>query len=132
MSADHPRAHVRVAPQFDLLRATMLLLHFGVIAYVCWGWHAQSRIDLFIYVQSLPLIMLQWILNRGSSFVSNLESLIRNGRWRDRQNPFEGRLFQQLFRVIGLDFTRAQINTLVVLAMTLFWIEGMFRMVMAE
>ena len=122
-------SHVR--PRFDLLRAAMLLLHLGVIAYVCFGWQMESRIGLFLYVQSLPLIMMQWLFNRGTSFVANLESLIRTGRWRDRGNPFEGRLFQQLFRYVGLDFTRAQISTLLVTAMAMFWMVAMFRMVLA-
>lgn len=117
--------------RFDLLRATMLLLHFGIIAYACWGWHQTTRLALFVYVLFLPLIVLQWLFNRGTSFVANWESMIRHGEWRDPENPFEGRLFQKLFGAIGIRFTQAQINTMLVLIMLTFWLVAMLRMVLA-
>jgi hypothetical protein len=116
--------------RFDGLRALMLLLHFAVIAYVCLGGQAESRIGLFAYVLLLPAIIMQWCLNWGTSIVSNIESLIRHGRWNDPDNPFEGRLFQALFALFGINLTQAQITVMVILTMMNFWIVAMFRMVL--
>lgn len=116
--------------RFDLLRATMLLLEFAIIAYACWGWHQNTRLGLFVYGLFLPLIVLQWLFNRGTSFIANWESMVRTGHWRDPDNPFEGHLFQRLFGVFGVRFSQAQINTLLVLTMSTFWLVAMLRMVL--
>lgn len=128
---DSGAAETGVRPtRFDALRAFMLLIHFGIIAYACWGWQQTTRIGLFVYILFLPLIVLQWLLNGGTSLVANWESMVRTGHWRDPHNPFEGHLFQKLFGIFGLRFTQAQINTMLVLTMSMFWLVAALRMVL--
>lgn len=116
--------------QTDPLRAAFFLLHAAVIAYVAIGWTMESRWGLFVYTLVVPLMMLQWVLNRGSSIVNNIESYWRTGRWRDPENGLEGVFFQTLLNTFGIRAGQAQINTFVVSALFLFWLTAMFRMVL--
>jgi hypothetical protein len=117
---------------FTFARVVTMTIHFAIIAYMAIGWTATTRIALFVYAVLVPLIVLQWLFNRGASFVSNLESLATTGRWRNPDNEYEGRLFQALLRKVGLNFTQAQICTLLVITMMMFWMVAMFRMVIVD
>ena len=119
-------ASVRV----DWLSVAMFLVHAGIVGYVVSGWTAQTREGLLLYVVLLPMIVLQWLLNGGSSIVSNIESLKRSGRWRDNRDGLEGVFFQSVLKSIGIDASKAQINTVVVVTMFLFWIVAFFRMML--
>jgi hypothetical protein len=117
---------------FNYARAITMTIHFAIVAYMSIGWLANSRIGLFIYVLLVPLIMMQWLFNLGSSIVSNIESLATTGRWRNPDNEYEGHLFQALFRKVGLDLSQAQVCTMLVLVMAMFWMVAIFRMVMVH
>ena len=93
------------------------------------GWTSGEADALLAYVILLPLIVLQWLLNGGSSIVSNVESLIRRGRWRHREGGLEGAFFDTVLRSVGIRATKAQINTVVVSTMFLLWIVALLRMV---
>jgi hypothetical protein len=116
--------------RFDSFQAAMLALHLAVVAFVCLGWQMNSRLGLFAYVLLLPLIMMQWLFNRGSSVVNNLENWLRTGHWRDPRNPYEGHLFQVLLRKAGMQTSRAEITTLICLVMFGFWLAALYRMIL--
>lgn len=113
----------------DPLRISVFLMHATIVGYVVSGWAAETGIALLAYVVLLPMIVLQWLLNDGASVISNFESVVRTGRWRDPNNRFEGAFFRTVLNSIGVDATRAQINTGVVGIMFIFWIAGFARMV---
>ena len=117
------------AGRTDLFRITVFLMHAGIIGYVASGWATDSEIALLAYVVLLPLIVLQWLLNRGTSVISNLENLARTGRWRDPHNGFEGAFFRTVLNSVGVDATRAQINTGVIGVMFILWVVALVRMV---
>src|SRR5882672_12891882 len=85
----------------DKLQTASLSAHVIVVAYVTTGWMVNSRGFLFAYLLALPSIMLQWLLNGGSSLVSNFENLARTGCWDDSGNPYQAALFQTLLRDSG-------------------------------
>src|SRR4051812_30937893 len=80
--------------RIDKLRQASIAVHLVIVAYVVTGWLITWRAFLFIYLLVLPGILLQWILNFGSSIVANFENLIRIGRWDDDQNVFQGAFLQ--------------------------------------
>jgi hypothetical protein len=108
----------------------MLLGHAATVGYVVSGWTAETRESIAIYLVLLPLIVLQWLVNRGSSLVSNIESLVRTGHWRDAANGLEGAFFQSVLESIGVRAGRAQINTVLISTMFLLWIVALFRLVL--
>ena len=113
----------------DSLRLAVFLIHAGIVGYVVSGWTSGSAEALLAYVILLPVILLQWLLNGGSSIVSNIESVIRRGRWRHREGGLEGAFFDTVLRSVGVRATKAQINTVIVVTMFLFWITAFLRMV---
>jgi hypothetical protein len=116
--------------RWDALRAGTIALHLAIVAGVCVGWQMNSRIGLFLYMLLLPLIMMQWLFNRGSSFIGNLENMQRTGHWRDPRNPYEGRFFQVLLRKVGVDISPFEVGLLLTIVMAVFWLVATYRMVL--
>ena len=115
----------------DSLSLSLLAAHLAVIAYVLIGWMSMSRLALFFYVLLLPALALQWLFNHGSSLLTNYESYLRTGHWRDPRNVDEGAFLQNLIeRATGLRPSRAQMMTVVYSLLFLFWQAALFRMVM--
>jgi hypothetical protein len=114
----------------DALRLSLFLVHAAIVGYVASGWTAGTRPALLAYLLLLPLIVLQWLVNRGASLVSNLESLARSHRWRDPQSGREGELFRGVLASAGIRATQAQITTVLVATMLLFWLTAFFRMIL--
>ena len=115
----------------DSLSLGLLAVHLAVMSYVLVGWMSNSRLALFFYVLLLPALALQWLFNRGSSLLSNYESYLRSGHWRDPHNVDEGVFLQNLVeRVTGFRPSRAQMMTVVYSLMFLFWQDALVRMMM--
>ena len=108
----------------------MFMVHAAIVGYVVSGWTAETREALLVYLVLLPFIVLQWLLNGGSSIVSNIESLKRTGHWRDPEHGLEGVFFQSVLKSIGISASKAQINTIVVVTMFLFWMVAFFRLML--
>src|SRR2546423_15449460 len=87
--------------KFDKLRFWLFAVHVAVISYVAFGWLITSRSLLYFYTLLLPMIVIQWLLNGGCSIVTNVENLLRIGRWRDPDNIFEGTFFKTVLRAVG-------------------------------
>jgi hypothetical protein len=114
----------------DWLSVAMFLVHAAIVGYVVSGWSADSAEALLVYLILLPLIVMQWLLNGGSSIVSNFESLKRTGHWRDPEGGLEGAFFRAVLSSVGISATNAQINTIVVTTMFLFWVVAVFRLML--
>lgn len=115
---------------WDLLRVTTFAFHLLIVAYVSIGWLASTRIGLFFYLLLLPIIVMQWLFNAGSSIINNAETLIRTGHWHDARNTFEGHFFQNMLRVVGIRANTALINFITCTTMLILWIEAFFRMIL--
>jgi len=122
-------AGVRPA-EFDRLRSLSLAVHGAIVVFVALGWLMSSRLGLYLYLLLLPLLVMQWILNGGSSIVDNFENLNRCGRWSDSANRFEGALFKTVLARIGVPAGQGQITTILCLLMLTFWFAAFFRMVL--
>src|SRR3954468_7073633 len=86
----------------DKLRLASIAVHLVVLAYVTFGWTVNSRSFLFWYLLVLPSIVLQWLLNFGSSIVSNAENLARAGCWDDGGNELQGAFLRTFLAKMGL------------------------------
>jgi hypothetical protein len=111
-------------------RTALSLLHAAIIVYVAFGWATPSRVGLLVYAVVLPMIILQWLVNGGSSVVTNLEIYARTGHWSDPHERLEGTLFQRILGSFGIHAANSQINVVVVTAMFFFWALAMYRMVL--
>ena len=116
--------------ELDRLGRVFLVLHAAVIVYVSLGWLVPSRVALYIYLLVLPLIVMQWLLNGGSSIINNFENLARSGSWNDGRNTFEGALFQTFLKKIGVPASQGQITTVLCSLMLIFWVAALCRMIL--
>jgi hypothetical protein len=74
----------------DLLGNFCFYLHFVVMIYIVTGWVVPLDAALIFYLVFLPTVVIQWQFNKNSCVLNNLESLMRNGVWRDPANREEG------------------------------------------
>ena len=109
----------------DRLGFALFLIHLGVGAFVVFGWAIPSHNVLGFYLVFLPAMAGQWVVNRGSCVINNLESWFRSGRWRDAANPQEGRFFETVcLKVFRRAPDPARADAVCYGGVTLLWILG--------
>ncbi len=69
-----------------LLQAT----HYAILAWALVGWMIPSNAWLTAYLICMPMIAVQWLLNRNTCIMNNLESWLTTGQWRDTADPNQG------------------------------------------
>jgi hypothetical protein len=116
--------------RFDAMGIGFTAIHLAIVGFVVVGWTVPSRPFLFAYLLVLPMLVLQWLSNHGSSVINNCENLVRNGSWNDSRNPFEGAFFKSLLGGVGLFAPNWLINVVVCTLMLMFWIDAMWRMIL--
>src|SRR5712672_2390272 len=114
----------------DKLQQASIAAHLVILVYVGAGWTITSRPFLYLYVLMLPSIILQWLLNFGSSIVNNFENLARIGCWDDDGNVFQGAFLRILLSEVGLVLPNFVINTIACLLMFVLWVAAMWRMIL--
>jgi hypothetical protein len=110
----------------DTLGQTCFYHHFVTMGYIVTGWAYPIRPLLWFYVFFIPLVVLQWRVNKNSCVLNNLESLIRTGRWRNPQNKEEGGWFFTLVQEkLGLKVTHLAVDIFIYSLMGLFFGLGL-------
>jgi hypothetical protein len=116
--------------RIDKLRQASIAAHLVILIYVGIGWTITSRPFLYVYLLILPGIILQWLLNFGSSIVNNFETLARIGCWDDDGNVFQGAFLRLLLSEVGLVLPNFVINTVACILMFVLWVAAMWRMIL--
>lgn len=112
----------------DALGRACFVLHFAVMLYIVLGWLTPSRGGLAFYVVFLPAVAVQWLFNKNSCVLNNMESWARTGRWRDDANEEEGAWLLTLARnTLGLNATPAQMDTFIYAILATLWALGLAR-----
>jgi hypothetical protein len=114
----------------DKLQQASITAHMMILVYVGAGWTITSRPFLYVYLLILPSIILQWLLNFGSSIVNNFENLARIGCWDDDGNVFQGAFLRILLSEAGLVLPNIVINTIACILMFVLWVAAMWRMIL--
>ena len=110
----------------DALGHACFLLHFAIMFYIVVGWLAPWRGALRLYILFLPAVAIQWLFNKNSCVLNNIESLVRTGRWRDASNEEEGAWLLTLARdTLGLKATPAQMDAFIYAMLALLWALGL-------
>jgi len=106
----------------DRLGIFLFLLHLAVSAYILLGWAIPSTRHLMFYLVLLPAVAMQWLVNRSSCVINNIETWVRTGRWRDAANPEEGRFVSMLiFWLFGVRLNRTGMDTLCYSTIIALW-----------
>lgn len=109
----------------DALGTAFFGLHIAIVVYVLIGWALPC---VGLYLMFLPLMVLHWPLNRNTCIINNLESWIRNGRWRDPGNCEEGAWLRMVIRgATGVELTVRQTDWAVHSLLTGLWGLGLWH-----
>jgi hypothetical protein len=113
----------------DLLGHFCFYLHFAVMIFIVTGWIDPWRPGLYIYLAFLPLVVLQWQVNRDSCLLNNVEGWLRNRRWRNPENKEEGAWFLNMVRdTTGITLTPAQANAVNYGVVILLWLIALWHL----
>jgi hypothetical protein len=93
---DRPGYQGAGGPRADRLGRGLFVFHLAVGGYLVLGWMVPVAMALAFYLVLLPVVAVQWLINRGSCVINNIETWLRHGRWRDPRNPEEGGWLQML------------------------------------
>ncbi len=110
----------------DLLGNLCFYFHFAVMIYIVLGWAIPAAAALAFYLVFLPGVALQWMLNKNSCVLNNIESWMRTGAWRDPANREEGQWLLTLVKdVTGLEFTPGQMDVFTYCVLAVLWVAGL-------
>lgn len=114
----------------DGLGQACFWLHVAVLIFIVAGWALPGRWPLLSYLGFLPLVVVQWRLNRGACVLNNLENRLRHGRWRAPDlNAEEGAWFRTLIKnLTGAVFTQAAMDRVIYGALAIFWLLALGRL----
>lgn len=109
-----------------LVVASLRLAHYAALGFGLIGWAIPVKGVLVAYLIFLPLVALQWRLNRDACVLDNVESWLRHGRFRAGDaNPDEGSFIANLIaRVLGLRLTPRAVSRLVYGLMAILFTLG--------
>ena len=119
-----------LAPKRDLLGHLCFTFHFAVMIYVVAGWLVPWRPALVFYLLFVPAIYVQWLVNKDTCILNNVEGFMRTGRWRNKEiNPEEGAwLLTLATNVTGIEITAFQINVLTYSVLACVWLLALARL----
>jgi hypothetical protein len=122
--------HEALAQKRDLLGHFCFTFHFVVMIYIATGWLVPWRPALVFYLLFIPAIYMQWLVNKDTCILNNVEGWMRTGRWRNKEiNPEEGAwLLTLATNVTGLKITTFQINALTYSVLALVWLLALARL----
>lgn len=80
------RRNAAQGPRRDLLGQGLFAFHLAVGAFLILGWLIPYALGLAFYMVLLPVVAVQWLINKGSCVLNNFETWLRHGRWRDPRN----------------------------------------------
>jgi hypothetical protein len=118
------------AQKRDLLGHACFTFHFAVMIYIVAGWLVPWRPSLVFYALFVPAIYMQWLVNKDTCILNNIEGWMRTGHWRNREtNPEEGAwLLTLATNVTGIEVTARQINILTYSVLVLVWLLALARL----
>src|SRR5580698_9983355 len=110
----------------DALGNACFYLHLAIMLYIVFGWLVPSAIALTFYVCFLPAVATQWLFNKNSCVLNNIETLIRTGRWRNPANEEEGALLLTLAKsLLGINATPRQMDMFIYAVLVVLWSLGL-------
>lgn len=113
----------------DALGQFCFILHFLPLIFIVSGWLSPWRGLLIFYLVFLPVIFLQWKLNKSTCVLNNIESLIRTGRWRNPSNREEGAWLRTLVNdKTGWNVSRTRMDVFINSLLVLLWSLGVGRL----
>ncbi len=113
----------------DLLGNFCFYFHFAVMIFIVIGWIDPWRPGLYFYLGFLPLVIVQWQVNKSSCVLNNIETWLRTGRWRNPENKEEGAWFLNMVKdVTGITLQPWQANAINYGVVIALWCAGLLHL----
>lgn len=108
------------------LIAVLRIVHYAALAFGALGWLIPVNSVHIVYLIFMPLLCIQWQLNKDSCLLDNAESWLRHGRFRAGEaNPNEGSFLANLVhRAFGIRVVEPMASHLIYIAMGIFFVFG--------
>ena len=84
----------------NLVIKLLQLFHLLIVLFVVFGSLAPDPLTLKIHLAVIPLLMVQWFLNDGTCYLTNLENMIR-GTSIEKKSQQQGQFIK---KILGLFF----------------------------
>lgn len=103
-------------------------LHWVLVGFALVGWLATSEPWLLVYLIYVPLMVIHWSFNENSCIVSNFETYLLTGKWRNEHNPEEGAFVRTaLLRVFGRAPPEKAFDVFIRVLMIATWSTAFFK-----
>lgn len=109
-----------------LMAKIVKTLHFLILFFVLLGWLSPWQNVLLVYLVFLPLMVLQWLLNKGSCVLTNLENWIL-GKTPDRDVQAGAFLHFAFQKICRFSINDKQMFYLTYALLAFFWGVGFCR-----
>jgi hypothetical protein len=101
------------------------IAHYAILGWGVTGWTFPAQGWLIAYLIAMPLIAVQWLVNRNTCVLNNLESWIATGRWRDATDAEQGGFIAGAFqRATGWRPSPRTADLLSYGLLAVFWVLG--------
>jgi len=113
----------------DAMGQAFFYHHFVMMGYIVSGWSIPIRPMLWFYVGFIPLVVLQWRVNKNSCVLNNIETLIRTGKWRNAKNSEEGGwLWTMARKTTGWNISHFALDVFIYCLMGVFLLLGLLHL----
>ncbi|HEY2069501.1 MAG TPA: hypothetical protein VGG48_08115 [Rhizomicrobium sp.] len=113
----------------DALGQLCFYHHIAMMVYILSGWSVPWRPALFFYLVFVPAVIGQWMLNKNTCVLNNIESVLRTGKWRNPRNREEGAWLHTLVvEATGVPITKTQLDWIMYSVMACLWGLGLLHL----
>ncbi len=109
----------------SLIRA----LHLGILLFVVFGWIFEDAYILWFHIALLPLILLQWKLNKGRCVLTDLEYfLVGENKSTSEGDEAPGFVRRIVMSVCNVNPTEEQLEHVLTAIMTICWLLSLYKL----
>lgn len=66
------------------------ILHLAILVFIVFGWISSNQFFLIIHIISVPLVILQWKLNKGNCLLTDFEASLKRKKYIEITNSEVG------------------------------------------
>ena len=103
------------------------LCHYVILIFVIFGWVFRSQNILFTHLVIIPLVILQWKINQGRCYLTDLENYLKKTDDMKLENQSEGFIHQILRRVFRIQITANQLLFYIYLVMAVSFLISLTK-----
>jgi hypothetical protein len=105
----------------QILIKALRLIHHVVLVFVLFGWAVPSPMVRLVHIIFLPLMVLQWQLNKGACLLTNLENYLL-GKKIERSEQDSQFIRSAISKLSDWQPTKKQMGLIIYSAVSISWL----------